>query len=295
MKILLKLAVVVVLLVGVAIGAVFFYIDSIARSAVERGGTYALGVPTTLRSADVGVLTGDFALDGLKVENPEGYSSDHFMTLDHGDVAVKLSTLREEVVHLPTLNLKQIDVNLESKGNASNYAVILENLKKLESSPTPPEEQKKFIINKVVIQDVKVHANLLPLAGDAAVMHFPIAEIVLEDVGSETSGGMVLSDLAGVIVKAVFAAIVDKGGELLPLDVLGDLQGRLGDLESLSSMGIDMATNAGKAVEDVMKQAEGTVGDATKAVEGAKGAVDEAKKGIEDAVKGVGDLIPKKK
>jgi hypothetical protein len=293
MKKLLKIVVVLVVLVVIAIGAGFYFIDAIAKSAVERGGEYALGVPTTLKSADVGVLSGEFSMDGLKVANPPDFKTSHFLTMDHGDVAVTLGSLRGSPVELPTLNLKSIDVNIESRGGSSNYEAILESLKKLESGSTKPTgDEKKFIVRKVVIEDLKVHANLLPLAGEAAVMNFPIAEIRLADVGSETSGGMVLSELAGVIVKAVLAAIVEKGGQFLPADVLGDLAGDLANLKSLGDMGVNMAATAGKVIEDVTKSAEGVVGGV---VDEGKKAAEEATKGIGDAVKGIGGLIPGKK
>jgi hypothetical protein len=299
MKKLLKIVVVLVVLIVIAIGAGFYFIDAIAKTAVERGGEYALGVPTTLKSADVGVFTGEFSMDGLKVANPPDFKSSHFLTMDHGDVAVTLGSLRGSPVELPTLNLKSIDVNIESRGGSSNYEAILESLKKLESGSKPTGDEKKFIVRKVVIEDLKVHANLLPLGGEAAVMNFPIAEIRLTDVGSETTGGMVLSELAGVIVKAVLAAIVEKGGQFLPADLLGDLAGDLANLKSLGDMGVNMAATAGKVIEDVAKSAEGVVGgvvdEGKKIGDEAKKAADEAKKGIGDAVKGIGGLIPGKK
>ncbi|MDX1682749.1 MAG: hypothetical protein R3336_06495, partial [Phycisphaeraceae bacterium] len=58
----------VLLVVGI-----FIYIDSIAATAVERGGTYALGVDTRLADADVGIFAGEVTLDGLTVDNPEGF------------------------------------------------------------------------------------------------------------------------------------------------------------------------------------------------------------------------------
>lgn len=133
MKMLVKLAVGVVVLLLVAVVAVFLFVDAIAKGAIERGATYALGVQTTLGSADVGITSGEFGMKGLRVANPEGFASDHFMTLGSGVVAVSLGTLRQDVVELPLLALSGIDLRLEKKGALSNYKVIVDHLKSLQT------------------------------------------------------------------------------------------------------------------------------------------------------------------
>ena len=43
-----------------------------------------------------------------------------------------------------------------------------------------------------------------------------IEEIRLENVGSDTDRGILLSELAGVMVKAILVAVLDKAGTLIP-------------------------------------------------------------------------------
>ena len=83
MKLLIKIVVVLVLLLVIGVLTTFFFIDRIAKAGVEKGATYALGVPTTLKSADVGVFAGTFAMSGLNVANPEGFDKEpHFLKLE---------------------------------------------------------------------------------------------------------------------------------------------------------------------------------------------------------------------
>src|SRR5947207_920319 len=95
----------VLVVVGVAI--VFFSIDTIAKRAIERGATQALGVKTTVSSVSVGLLSGEFSLKKLEVANPDkgGFKANHFLTLGSGGVAVTLSTLRKPTVEMPRLGL----------------------------------------------------------------------------------------------------------------------------------------------------------------------------------------------
>lgn len=280
MKTLLKLVAVLVILLIVAVVAVVFYIDIIAKNAVERGATSALGVETTLGSADVGIITGDFSMREMRVANPEGFDTNHFLTLNDGSVSVDFGTLRQQTVELPHLTLTGVDLNLEKKAGKANYGVIMENLKQGESKEPDPDA-KKFIIREVTVSDIVVHTALMPIGGDLTRLDLEIDEIKLNDVGSETEGGVVLSELSGVLIKAIFMAIVQKGGDLIPDDIVTGLQDGLAGLTSLGELGIDFSAGA---VEQLGKMGE----DITKGLEDAGG---DLGKGLEDAAKGVGDLL----
>jgi hypothetical protein len=264
MKKLIKLVVLlVVVVVGLLVAGVF-YIDSIAKRAVEKGGTYALGVNTSLRKADVRILSGEFTLNGLRVDNPQGYDADHFLRLGEGDVAISLTSLREDVVRLPTLKLATLDVNLQKKDGKANYQVILDNLKKL-SSDRPAEQ--KYVIDTVDLRRITVHVNALGQNLDV-----PIDRIRLKNVGSaEGADGLPMAELMGVIVKAVFEAVIQKAGDVIPADVLTDLSQGVKDLANLDKLAEiadiqALGELAGKAGEEAGKAAKelGEIGDKAK-------------------------------
>ncbi len=261
-------ALVIVLLV-LAVGVVV-YIDSIAKAAIERGATYALGVETTLGSADVKLLSGTFAMGDLTIANPQGFESPYFTHLGQGDVEVALGTLRQQTVQLPTLTLTNLEMHLDKKEGKANYDVILENLKRFESQENAQDDAggKKFIIEEILIKNIMVHVQLLPLGGDLTKLDVPIDEIRLENVGSQTSRGVLMSELTGVIIKGVLIAIVQKGGGLIPGDILGDLGQGLG---SLTEMGVDAAAGLGEGIKDI------------------GGGLDDITEGIGDAIKSIGD------
>lgn len=290
-KVVLKLGLVVVLILVVAIAAGAFYIDSIARQGIEGGSTYALGVPTSLDKADVGLLSGEFSMSGLNVSNPEGFTSPHFLALSEGSVSVSLGSLRQEVVELPTLTLSGISMNLERAGDKSNYKVILENLKRFESGGGPPDKKpeeggKKFVIRNLEIRDVNVHVNLIPAGGELTKVDVPIDLIQLKDVGS---GGesVRMSDLAGVILKTIMTVAVQKGGQL-PGDIATELTNGLGELQNLGDQGITVLLGDGGVVQTFGKTAEEL---GKTAEEGAKKLGDEAKKIGE----GIGNIFGKEK
>ncbi len=270
MKTLIKMVAVLLILLVLATVAVALYIDTIAKTAIERGATYALGVETTLGSADVGLLSGTFSMGDMTIANPAGFESPYFTHLGQGDVEVALKTLRQETVELPTLTLTDLEIYLDKKEGKANYDVILENLKRFESQENAQDDAggKKFIIEEVLIKNIMVHVQLLPLGGDLTKLDVPIDEVRLHDVGSGTDGSVLMSELTSVIIKAVLAAIVQKGGGLIPSDILGDLGQGLG---SLAEIGLDAATGLGDRIKD------------------AGGGLDEVTEGLGDAIKSIGD------
>jgi hypothetical protein len=105
----------------------------------------------------------------------------------------------------------------------------------------------------------------------------PIDRIELKDVGQTGTGvggsGVTLSQLSAIVVKAVLNAAAEKGGGIIPADMLGDLSGKLASLTS-----IDALSKGGAAIMGDVKG---------KVEELGKNAEKDVKKGVEDAIKGV--------
>ncbi|HWB18899.1 MAG TPA: AsmA family protein [Phycisphaerales bacterium] len=287
MKTVIKILAVVLVLVIIAGFIAFAYINSIARKAVEIGATKALGVNTTLKSADVHPFAGKFAMSGLDVANPEGYSSPHFLAMDSGKVDLSLKSLTSDTIELPTLTLDGLDMNLQKVKGKANYDVIIANLKKLESDkPTEPSSPgKKYVIRTLLITNVKAHVDTAEFAGDLSKVDVPIDKIELHDVGS---GGkpLSMSDLTGVVLKAVFAALIENGAKL-PIAMIGELKNGLGSLASLDQVAKITGVGAG-AVKDIANIAGDVTKDAGKALGDVGGKVGET---AGDISKKAGDAI----
>ncbi len=266
-----------VVVLGAIVVIVFMSIDSIAKAAIVRGSTYALGVQTTLASADIGILSGEFAMKGLNVANPEGFESDFFLHLDEGFLAVSLGSLRQDTVEVPTLALTGIDINIEKRGGKANYKIITDNLKRFETADTDDDSGqadagkpgKKFVVHEIILRDVNVKVDF-----GMTRMEVPIEEVRMTEVGSES---MTTAELTDRIIKMLLAAIISNGAHL-PADLVNDLGGALAELSDLGSMTVSETAR--------------TVG---KVVEGFGEGPDEVTKALGDAVEGLGGLFGEKK
>jgi len=280
--------IVVLLIVGVVI--LLVSIDAVAKTGIEKGATYALGVPTTLKSADIRVFSGKFALNGLDVANPEGFDKDHFLALGNGKVDVSYATLRKPTIELPLFQLDDVSLNLEKSSKGSNYGIILDNLKKFDSGEKPkenaPKSEKKLVIKKININDIEVHVEFLPIGGMLTERDIRIDHIELTDVGKD--GGVKTSELIGIIMQAILAS----GGDLIPADMLGDLNAGLEGLTDLGEMGIGVATEGVEQIGAVAGQAAEAAGEAADAAgEALEDAADQVGGALDDAAKGIGGLL----
>jgi hypothetical protein len=265
-KILLSIPLALILILVVA----YIFIDSIAKKAVEVGGEQAMGVPTTLEDITLKPVRGQGSIEGLKVSNPTGFKTPFFMNLSKGDASLDIGSVFTDQVVMNRIALDGIELYLEKTKEGANYKVILENMKKGEEEK-PPEPGKKFLVQEVVVSNIVVHAAVAALGAKISTLDVKIDEIRLENVGSETGGGVIMSELMGTIVKAVLVAVLEQGAKL-PGAIAEDL-GK--GLAGLGKVTVHLAGGAVKVVGGAGKAVGGAVKDAGKAIGGIFGGGDD--------------------
>ncbi len=269
---LIKLLFALVVLLVVALFVAGYFADNIAKAGIETGGSLALGVDTTVAKARVGFLDQTFGLEGLQVANPSGFGNDPFLSLGSGKVAVAASSLLSDKVVVPEITLSSIRLSLEQGTRGSNYGTILDNLKRFQGAEkvvgSPEAEDvadaKRFVIETLTLEDVAVSVVAVPELRLAPVT-VPLGTIQLKDIGSESDEGVVLAELAGIIVEAILERASSSGQ--LPSLIQGTLNAQLAQLDGLKDAGL-------RAVEGLLQ------GQGGKAVDDARKALDEGLKGM---------------
>ena len=127
--------------------------------------------------------------------------------------------------------------------------------------------------------DAKVNSETAICSGAGLLISrvtFRIPEIRLENIGSDTDGGVVISELSGILIQAIFMAVIEKGGDLIPGNMMKGLSAGLEGLEDLS---VRAADEVGKAAEEAGQALEKTA--------------DEVGKGINEALQGIEGIFKK--
>lgn len=278
------------------------YIDSLAKTGIETGATFALGTKTTLERADVQPFAGRFSIAGLNVSNPcrngRSFDAEHFLKLGTGDLAVSLGSLMGDTVELPEITLDRMDVILEKSGDATNYGIILKNLGKVggggEDEPDDESSGKKFIVGRILLTNIVVRVAMPPVGSTEKPLKLHIPKIEREDFGSDSDKGMVLADLTGIIIGVVLRTLVTEAPAAIPGAMLSSIDLALGRAGNFGKIGGKLVGDISEVGAEVVGKAEAVLKDVGKIAEeieevGKKAG--EIGDGVKDAAKGVGEVF----
>ncbi|MEM8885514.1 MAG: hypothetical protein AAGD14_15725 [Planctomycetota bacterium] len=249
MKTLLKLVLFIVVLLAIAIGSSFWWLDGVAKKVIEEEGGNALGTQVKLEKLSIGILGGTAELGGLRIDNPSGYEKPFLFDLASGSTAVSLGTVMDQEIKIPTLELSGLTMYLEpNKSGKYNYQQILENIEKYgnkEKKETPEQtaSEKTVVIERLVIRDVKVYYKTKAFI--TTPVH--VKEIVKENIGSD-GRGVDLGELISIILTGALNGVANELPGAISSGIKSGLKG-LGDVGGVAVEG------ASKAIEDVSKKA----------------------------------------
>jgi len=198
--------------------AAWVYLDRIVGTAVERGGSAALGVPTHVSGVQLALVRGHVGLSGLAIDNPDGFEGERFLDLRSIRVDLPPSALREDTVVIPQIELEGLELSLEGSRQGTNYGAILRNAGASGGSTQDARGDaggagKKFVVRELVVRDVKAKLSMSGFGSKLASASIEIPEIRLRDLGAE-SQGMQLAELIGRITRDVVRDVVRKQPEL---------------------------------------------------------------------------------
>ena len=244
----LVLAVIVIVVVAGVVG--YIYLDIIAKKAVETGGTYAMGVDTTVNKVSLRPFAGQLQMQGLKVANPKGFSGVHLMQTGTFELEMVPSSLMDKTILLKKFELDGLDMYIDQQMPQSNISVIMDNLKKLGSGEKPKEEKpsegKNIRVDLITIRNVVAHVKVL--VGPELTIKIP--EIQLKNVTGDNAAGVALPVLVARILPAILAAVLEQGKGVLPPDLAAALRG---DVSALTAQ-------LGGQAQQMVKGVQGEIG-----------------------------------
>ncbi|OXU15297.1 DUF748 domain-containing protein [Sedimentisphaera salicampi] len=306
---LLRKVLIAILVVFLLISVLFsFFGERAATVAAEKAGTKALGVGVDIDAITFSLMGGEGKINGLTVDNPEGYKLDYAMKMGQGDIAVDTGSLLSDEVRIKKLHFDGLHINFESRGFKSNFQTITENIKPAEGEKKPEEEKpaekgkKQVVVDKLIISNAKVTVKLIDLpVGDMDKMTFTLPRIELEDVGKDKK--LTFAELSKIIFGTITETIMEAGKGIIPSGVLDSLggtfkgaAGMLGDLGqgvfgSVSGIAGEGGKKLGEAAEGGKKAVEGVVEGGKKAIEGAAKTGENIGKEAGKIVEGIGGMF----
>lgn len=284
-----------VLVVLVVVGGVILFVTNVnglVRTAVEQGSTKSLNLPTTLGSANVGLLSGDVSLNQLTISNPPGYGNDPLFTLGNVRVDTSYGKLRGKPVAIDAIEINAPRIVIEQKNGKFNIREVADRLggsstgEPAPSEPTASGEAIKLIIESLKVEGAQVvFKPNMPGLKDEYVVGVPPIE--LKQIGN--ADGNRNGEELGRVVSQLLATVSAKA---LESDQLPP------ELRQLVSLDLDnLASAIGGGAQKMIDQA---VGEARAKIDEkigeVRGKVDEAAQNAKDKLRdGLGGLLGEKK
>lgn len=212
------------LLVVLAVGATFLYLDRIVTTGIEVVGSQVLGTKVTVASVTISPLNGIGSISGLEIRNPEGFDSDYIFQLEQVEVSLNAASLLSDEIEIESIVIIQPEITYETRISTDNVRALLENIGGSggETATADSEAGKELFIRDFRLLGPQV--NLV-----AAVASAPISlpDIELTDIGTEDNAATVAQVLE-VVLSALRRTILEA--ELPGLDMLREgVENRLQD------------------------------------------------------------------
>lgn len=198
---------------------VLFLMGPAMQKTIESIGPEIIGAPVTMEKLRIYPLTGTIRLTGLVIGNPDGFATDHVLSLTHLKIHVAMTSLRSDTIIVKEILFDAPEFTYEKRMNTDNITVIRDNIKdyanrwettKAEPKPATPTQGKpekggkKVIIERLLLRDgwVKAKVPYLPTAP------VPLPDIEKSDIGKKT-GGTTWSAAAEEIISILDDAILE--------------------------------------------------------------------------------------
>ncbi|MEC8559403.1 MAG: hypothetical protein VXY94_04935 [Planctomycetota bacterium] len=285
-KLITRVIIIILLVLIILATLVVVFINSIAKSAITSAGTSTLGVPTTVGSVDIGILSGHSEIKDLEIKNPKDYPGD-FLTLSDGVLDVNLGSLLGDSIEVTKMSFDGIDVSFIQRVKDSNVDVILDNVKKSgsgdsESKSTTDDKSdsggRKFVIDELKVTNVKVAISIVGLSSVTKPSTVTIKEIMVKDIGKK-EGGANTSQIMSIVVQSVVHSVLKAAPGEIPSVMM---QGIKGGLSSLGNLDFgDVQFDAGDGLKKI-GDSIGNIG---------SGAGDSVKDALDGIGKGIGGLL----
>ena len=246
-KLIIRITAGIVLLLVLAIIAIFFSLNSIVKKAVQTVGPRMMKVEVRLRGASVSPLSGNGRLTGLFVGNPEGFTTPSAITVGDIQVALQIASVLSETLVVEEVSIQAPEITIEGNLSGNNLSKILSNLETASGAEKPDKgnspaktapSEKKFFVKDLRVNGGQIHASLnTPLGSKAGTL--PLPELHLQNIGSRENG-VTAAELSRQIMKPLLASVSKAVAERLP---------ELG--KGVQEMGKGAANPAGKTVEEL--------------------------------------------
>ena len=191
-----------------------------------------------------------------------------------------LESLFSDRIEIKEFTLKDIDLNLIQRLNGSNLGTIID-----QASGSPSEgdassadtdtdtDEQKFIIDKVLIENVQITFSLEPITSERQPTKLTIDQILVRDVGRKENG-VPLEQVTTIILHSIMVSAAKAAPTEIPSLLLTTMEGGLSSFGHVDLGGRRIVKK--KGMVDVVGRLDKVKGEGENVIEGAAEAIGKA-------------------
>jgi len=221
-NVLIGLLVAIILAIAAAF-LLFGNINSIVEKAIETTGPELLGVPVTIGSVNISLLSGSGEIRELKIGNPEGYAGDYAFSLDRVLIEVEPISFTTDKIHVKSIVIDSPSIAYEGDFKKSNLQQLQENIESKvlataqdanqESDTDPAQDSTKLQIDHFSLSKANALVSLSFLSGEPLVVTLPTIE--LNDFGKaeDKTAADAVNEILAELTRALIPVIQQNAGK----------------------------------------------------------------------------------
>ncbi|MFQ5482820.1 MAG: hypothetical protein ACE5ER_08670, partial [Nitrospinaceae bacterium] len=208
---------VVLVLVATTLFFIFSSLDEIITRAVEHYGSEITQTEVRLAETKISAASGQGILKGMSIANPGGFKTPHAFEFAKVSLTLDIATLTEPVIVIKEIVIASPAITYELGSQGNNIDALKKNVEaSLHSKPADPAAgqapataaagkngsggEKKFIIERLSIQDGKVLVSATALNGRALTINLPTVR--LNNLGAK-KGGLSAGEMVNTLVTTL--------------------------------------------------------------------------------------------
>ena len=251
-----KLLLAILILLIIAIVAIYFYLGAVVKWGVEKYVPPITGTKVTVGSVNISLLKGTFNIKNLVIGNPKGFNSKEAISVGRIFVKMDVKSLTKPTIIIPEVLINRPQATIEANSQKGvNLVAIKKNVdwflnNGAKQATSQKKSDKKEAEKKVVIGTLDITGSTVKMFAFNQDMTIPLPSIKKKNIGRSSS-------------RTISQSIA----------------------EVLNVFTIDAIRNYAKAIENAAKEA------ASKTVDATKGAVKAGSDGIKKGVDGIKNLF----
>jgi len=245
-----KLLFTVVLIAVLVVGGGIFYLDSLARRAIEVAGSRALQTEVTVESVSLSPLSGKGSISAMVVANPAGFSAANAFELGEISVALNLRSLGSEQIEVESIIIDSPLITYENMGRSDNLSTLLGNIERQDNAGET--EPGAAAAPELIIRDFRILNPRLDLITPVVSAPVVIEDIILTDIGTGANAGATVKQVSRLLLTRIRRAILESNMPQVE-DYRQGLRLRMQELETEARDVIDGAVeDLGSRLQDAL-------------------------------------------